>query len=54
MTIDGVTLPAATYVVGPEFLDHLDHSDWDFAEFCCNGKTGFVHLMYSEQDNSLI
>ena len=39
--IDGVTLLAATYVVQPEFLDHLDQSGWDFADFIRNGKASF-------------
>ena len=48
---DGTTLPAVTYVLLPKFLDQLDHYDWDFAGFCCNGKTGFMHQMKSEQDH---
>jgi gamma-glutamylcyclotransferase (GGCT)/AIG2-like uncharacterized protein YtfP len=38
---DGTRLPAATYVVKPEFVGHLDQSDWDFAEFLQNGKESF-------------
>jgi len=38
---DGTTLLAATYVVSPEFLDHLEQSDWDFADFLRNGKARF-------------
>lgn len=38
---DGTTLPAATYVVRPEFLDRLESSDWEFAKFLRNGKGGF-------------
>jgi gamma-glutamylcyclotransferase (GGCT)/AIG2-like uncharacterized protein YtfP len=38
---DGGTLPAGIYVVQPEFLDRLDESEWDFARFLQNGKTGF-------------
>lgn len=38
---DGTTLLAATYVVSPEFLDHLEQSEWDFADFLRNGKAKF-------------
>jgi gamma-glutamylcyclotransferase (GGCT)/AIG2-like uncharacterized protein YtfP len=38
---DGATLPAAAYVVRPQFLDRLDPSDWDFAEFLRHGKARF-------------
>jgi gamma-glutamylcyclotransferase (GGCT)/AIG2-like uncharacterized protein YtfP len=38
---DGSTLPAATYMVQPAFLGHLEQSDWDFADFLRNGKTSF-------------
>lgn len=38
---DGSILPAATYVTVPEFLDRLDRSGWDFADFLRNGKTSF-------------
>ena len=38
---DGSTLQAATYVVQPEFLGHLDQTDWDFADFLRNGKASF-------------
>jgi len=38
---DGTTLPAATYVVRAEFLNHLDQSDWDFTDFLRNGKARF-------------
>ncbi len=38
---DGSTVQAATYVVQLEFLDHLDQSDWDFADFLRNGKASF-------------
>lgn len=38
--IDG-TVFAATYVVQPEFLDHLGPSDWDFADFLRSGKAIF-------------
>jgi gamma-glutamylcyclotransferase (GGCT)/AIG2-like uncharacterized protein YtfP len=38
---DGVTLLADTYVVKPEFLDHLDPSDWHLADFLRNGKARF-------------
>ncbi len=40
--LDGVTtLLAMTYVVRPEFLDHLEKSGWDFAQFLRSGKAGF-------------
>ena len=38
---DGTTLPAATYLVRPEFLDLLDQCDWDFEDFLRNGKARF-------------
>jgi gamma-glutamylcyclotransferase (GGCT)/AIG2-like uncharacterized protein YtfP len=40
---DGEFLPAATYVVRPEFRDRLDHAtaDWDFAHFLQHGKLSF-------------
>ena len=38
---NGVTLPAGTYVVRPEFLDYLDQCDWDFGDFLRNGKARF-------------
>ncbi|NTV43714.1 MAG: gamma-glutamylcyclotransferase [Syntrophobacteraceae bacterium] len=38
---DGTILLAATYVARPEFLDHLDQSDWDFADFLRRGKESF-------------
>ena len=38
---DGARLRAETYVVKPNFLDHLDETDWDFARFLRNGKAGF-------------
>ena len=38
---DGATLLAATYVVKPEFLDHLEASEWDFADFLRSGKASF-------------
>jgi gamma-glutamylcyclotransferase (GGCT)/AIG2-like uncharacterized protein YtfP len=39
--IDGSDMLAATYVVQPEFLDRLDPSDWDFADFVRYGKASF-------------
>ena len=40
--LDGATtLLAMTYVVRPEFLDHLEKSGWDFAQFLRSGKAGF-------------
>jgi gamma-glutamylcyclotransferase (GGCT)/AIG2-like uncharacterized protein YtfP len=38
---DGMILPAAAYVVKPEFMDHLEQSEWDFNEFLRSGKAGF-------------
>ncbi len=38
---DGGSLLAATYVVRPEFLNHLEESGWNFADFLRNGKTSF-------------
>ena len=38
---DGRTLDAETYVIHPDFLDHLDQSDWDFDNFMRNGKSSF-------------
>ena len=38
---DGAVLPAATYVVKPEFLDHLDESEWSFADFLRHWKQCF-------------
>jgi len=38
---DGATLYASAYVVQPEFLDHLEQSEWDFTGFLRNGKASF-------------
>jgi gamma-glutamylcyclotransferase (GGCT)/AIG2-like uncharacterized protein YtfP len=38
---DGATLPAAAYVVKPQFLNHLEPSEWNFADFLRNGKANF-------------
>lgn len=38
---DGTMLPAATYVVRPEFLDRLEAIDWDLTDFIRKGKTIF-------------
>lgn len=38
---EGAILLAATYVVQPEFLDRIETSDWDFAEFLRGGKARF-------------
>ena len=38
---DGAILPAATYVVKPQFLVRLEPSEWNFADFLRNGKTNF-------------
>lgn len=38
---DGTLLPATTYVARPEFLGHLDLSDWDFDGFLRRGKKPF-------------
>jgi gamma-glutamylcyclotransferase (GGCT)/AIG2-like uncharacterized protein YtfP len=37
----GMTLLAATYIVQPEFLDQLEQTEWEFAEFLRHGKTSF-------------
>ena len=37
----GSSLRAETYVVKPNFLDRLDQTDWDFADFLRNGKASF-------------
>ena len=38
---DGATLLAATYVVQPEFLGHLEESEWSFADFLRTCKKRF-------------
>ena len=38
---DGTALRADAYVVKPEYLDRLEPSEWDFAEFLRNGKVRF-------------
>lgn len=38
---DGATLPAAVYVVKPQFRDHLEPSEWNFADFLRTGKARF-------------
>jgi len=38
---DGTVLPAETYAARPEFLDHLEESEWAFADFLRNGKECF-------------
>ena len=38
---EGAMVPAAAYVVKPEFVDQLDPFDWDFADFLRNGKERF-------------
>jgi len=38
---DGAILRAAAYVVKPQFLDHLEPSEWDFADFLRDGKAKF-------------
>ena len=38
---DGNVISAATYIVHPEYLNHLDASDWDFEVFLRNDKTRF-------------
>jgi len=38
---NGTALHAAAYVVKPEYLDHLEPFEWDFAEFLRNGKARF-------------
>jgi hypothetical protein len=39
--IDGSSLLASTYIIREMFLDRLEQSDWDFAEFLVNGKASF-------------
>ena len=39
---DSTLLQAATYVVRPEFLGHLERSDWDFDGFIRSGKKRFL------------
>ena len=39
---NGRTLLATTYVAQPEFLDQLEQSDWDFADFLRNGKASIT------------
>jgi gamma-glutamylcyclotransferase (GGCT)/AIG2-like uncharacterized protein YtfP len=39
---DSKLLQAAAYVVRPEFLGHLDLSDWDFDRFLRSGKKRFL------------
>ena len=38
---DRSILSAETYVIHPDYLNHLDQSDWDFEDFIKNGKTSF-------------
>ena len=38
---NGATLHAGTYVVKPEFQDHLESSDWNFADFLRHRKADF-------------
>lgn len=38
---DGATLPAATFVVKPQFLVRLEPSEWNFADFLRYGKANF-------------
>jgi len=38
---DGTSLNAAAYVVKPEYLDRLEPSEWDYAEFLRSGKARF-------------
>ena len=38
---DGSTVPAATYVLRPQFADRLDDEEWDFADFLRQGKGSF-------------
>ena len=37
----GTDIAAGTYVVRPQFLDQLEASDWDLADFLRNGKARF-------------
>ncbi len=38
---DGATLPATTYLLRQEFLDHLEETEWDFEHFIRNAKESF-------------
>ena len=38
---NGAALRAGTYVVKPKYLDHLEPSEWDFADFLRNSKASF-------------
>ena len=38
---DETVSPAETYVVRPEFVDHLEKTEWDFDRFLQDGKNGF-------------
>jgi gamma-glutamylcyclotransferase (GGCT)/AIG2-like uncharacterized protein YtfP len=39
---DGSHCMAGTYVIHPNHLDCLEHSDWDFEEFLRAGKAAFA------------
>lgn len=39
--IDGTHLDAGTYIVKPDFIDHLEASEWDFDAFLKNAKAIF-------------
>lgn len=41
MRNDQILLPAATYVLRPQFLDCLEPHDWDFAGFLRDKKAAF-------------
>lgn len=38
---DETTLPAETYVLRPEFLHHVDGTEWDFDNFLIHHKRSF-------------
>jgi gamma-glutamylcyclotransferase (GGCT)/AIG2-like uncharacterized protein YtfP len=38
---DGAILPAETYIARQGFLERLEESEWDFADFLHNGKKWF-------------
>ncbi len=38
---DRTELSAETYIIHPEYLEHLDQSGWDFDDFIRKGKASF-------------
>jgi len=39
---DGSTLAAETYVLRPEYLDHLGEKEWSYAEFLASARERFA------------